>query len=128
MHYAVTPLCKECPSELEYLSFYSPDRTQKYSNDGNISPSWSEEFFGDGEDNIGIIILNFSITEHRESDRDEYEEEDDQENHRPECCSAWGLVGVLSLLTEIHRHVPAVVEEYRNERTTCKKCRREFKR
>ena len=62
MEYAITRFCEECASELYDLCFNGPYGAKKYSNDSNVSPRLSEEFFCDCKNYVGVVMLCFFIS------------------------------------------------------------------
>ena len=112
MEDSAATLREEGSSELEDLCLDRSDGREEDCDDREVSEFFAEELLGESENNIGIVLYNLSTRESEKDEHDEEEEEEDKENHRVECRTSWCDSRIASLLSEIHRNIPTIVEEY----------------
>ena len=112
MEDSIATLGIEGSCELEDLCLDRSDGREEDCDDREVSEFFAEELLSKSEDDIRVVLSNLSARESEKDEDDEDEKEKDQEDHRVECRTSWRDSRIASLLSEIHRNIPTIVEEY----------------
>ena len=98
MEDSIATLGIEGSCELENLCLDRSDGREEDCDDREVSEFFAEELLSKSEDDIRVVLSNFSTRESEKDEDYEDEKEEDQEDHRVECRTSWRDSRIASLL------------------------------